>query len=97
MSAGVFSVGERMAEQKYVGTYAYRGGDINGRAGWWVHFPYDLALIDRVKAEIPAAERSYSGLVKEWWISEAVTDLAIKIVPALEAFLHQPTFPGMDQ
>jgi hypothetical protein len=68
---------------------AYRGGDVNGRAGWWLHFTYDEALIAAIKREIPAGFRRWDPDKERWWIGDAAEDTALQLIPSLAAYKHQ--------
>lgn len=67
-------------------------GALYGRPGWWITFhsggewAADLADFQRT---IPASERSYDGVQKRWWVSDAHVRTASYIVRGLEAFLDQ--------
>lgn len=66
----------------------YRGG-FNGRAGWWLGLEYDEDLIDRLKAAVPARERSYNDETHEWWFAVEQEAAVLSVLPAFEAFLAQ--------
>ena len=68
---------------------AYRGG-YEGRPGWWLHLTYDADGVERLKATIPARERTWDEDKKRWWVSDAAVEAALTVVPALEAF--EPEF-----
>ena len=67
---------------------AYRGGH-NGRAGWWLHIEYDPEGVERLKSTIPASKRTWDEERKQWWIALECEDLAVKVVPGLEAYRRQ--------
>jgi hypothetical protein len=67
---------------------AYRGG-FGGLPGWWLHLVYDEEGVERLKAAIPASQRTWDEERKRWWIAESATEAALKVVPALEAHLKQ--------
>lgn len=67
---------------------AYRGG-FNGVPGWWLHLTFDEAGVERLKAEIPARQRTWDEEKKRWWVADEAVDKALRIVPSLEAHLKQ--------
>ena len=68
----------------------YRGGDAQQRPGWWIGFAYDEDTIAALKAAVPASERTWDQDRRLWWIAEAYGDAALRVLPGLAAYLHQP-------
>ena len=67
---------------------AYKGG-YEGRPGWWLHLTYDEDGIERLKAEIPAAQRTWDEEKKRWWVADGALEATLRVVPSLEAFTKQ--------
>lgn len=67
---------------------AYRGG-YEGRPGWWLHLTFDADGVERLKATVPASQRTWDEEKKRWWVAESATDAVLKVVPSLEAHLRQ--------
>jgi hypothetical protein len=69
-------------------TTAFRGGH-KGEPGWWFAFEFDEPTIEALKAEIPAECRSYDEETHRWWVCIEWVDVAIVILPGLEAYTRQ--------
>lgn len=75
--------------------HAYRAG-YEGRPGYKIVLDYDADLVEALKRRIPHTERTWNPEYQYWWVSDAYVPTLVELVPALEQFLIQPTFPGME-
>ena len=48
---------------------AFRGGDQDERAGWWIGFDYDVDVVERLKRRVPPTQRTWDGASRLWWVS----------------------------
>ena len=67
---------------------AYRGGH-DGRPGWWIHTEYDEQGVERLKAAIPASQRTWDEEKKRWWVADGALEATLRVVPSLEAYTKQ--------
>lgn len=70
---------------------AYPGGETE-TAGWWLHFDYDMELIEKLKAQVPASLRAWDETEWRWRIANAAEDIVRRLMPAAGAFFDQPRF-----
>lgn len=69
---------------------AFRGGDENERAGWWIGFTYDREVIDRLKRAVPHEWRTFDGAARLWWVGEQYEHELLRIFGAsFNAHLQQ--------
>lgn len=70
---------------------AFRAGSSrDGRPGWALSFDFDQALIDGIKAWIPAADREWNPERRLWWVASLHEERLAALLPGFEAFLKQP-------
>lgn len=54
-----------------------------------MHLSYSEDGVERLKAAIPASQRTWDDEQKRWWVSDAAVEATLTIVPSLEAHLRQ--------
>lgn len=68
---------------------AHRGGDANGRPGWWIGFSYDEIAIKRLKDAVPSDRRAWDGESKCWWVALEYEAQILVLFPEFDAYLKQ--------
>lgn len=78
-------------------TKAYRGGDSQGRPGFWFAFKFDQDTIDALKG-IPPQFRSYNEESREWWVADEPSAIAKveRLFPAFHTYVDAPSLPGFE-
>lgn len=47
----------------------YKGGNRDGRPGFWLGFRYELDIIEKLKHTVPCTHREWHEDKKMWWVS----------------------------
>ena len=72
---------------------AWRGGNSEGRRGWWLKFPYDRAFLERFKRAISHEQRAWDKDAQAWWVAEAYEGRLQELFPGFGAYLQQQELP----
>jgi hypothetical protein len=71
---------------------AWRGGNDEGRAGWWIRFRYSEETVERLKRIYPSRDRQWNAEQRAWWIAiEHEAELDGLFGDAFAVFANQPT------
>ncbi len=67
----------------------YRGGDKDGRPGYFIGFSYDEELVETLKKTIPHTHRGWSPQNKLWWVHEDFDPVLTGMFGNFDALAHQ--------
>lgn len=67
----------------------FRGGDARERPGWYLGFPYDADVVERLKRRIPASMRAWDPAAKLWWVHAEHEETVADLFPDFARFRDQ--------
>jgi len=67
----------------------YRGGNAQGKPGYWIGFDYDTEFVEKLKKTIPHTHREWHKSKKIWWVSEEYDQELQTLFSNFYALAHQ--------